>query len=290
MALPRWIEQSLLKSVDAVMGSLAQPRPTSERLNSCRLIAHRGAHGRIQRLQSGAHRGNTEISENTIQAFDRAIDGGASGIEFDIRWTKDGEPIVFHDETCKRVFRASTRIADVTSAELRSLHPDIPRLAEIIERYAKRAHLMIELKKLPLDSGRNELTSAQMRGLKETLAPLTPGSDYHIMSIQTGLLEQADREELVPKNALLSIAELNIRAVSEKTLREGWGGFTGQYLLTSTETLRKHQAAGQLVGTGFADSKNILYRELNRGVDWIFTNRAPEMARVVRDTLAENQN
>jgi hypothetical protein len=36
------------------------------------------------------------------------------------------------------------------------------------------------------------------------------------------------------------------------------------------------------VGTGFADSRRCLYREVNRGVDWIFSNRAADMQAVCR--------
>ena len=44
-----------------------------------------------------AHRGvSTEAPENTIPAFQRAIDLGADAIEFDVRLTRDRVPIIYH--------------------------------------------------------------------------------------------------------------------------------------------------------------------------------------------------
>jgi len=50
-----------------------------------------------------AHRGGTEPTENTIEAFRIAIDAGADIIETDIRATKDGIAVLFHDELIERV-------------------------------------------------------------------------------------------------------------------------------------------------------------------------------------------
>jgi glycerophosphoryl diester phosphodiesterase len=41
--------------------------------------------------------------------------------------------------------------------------------------------------------------------------------------------------------------------------------------------LAKHRKNGQPVGTGYPASKNCLYREINRGVEWIFSNNAGEL-------------
>ena len=50
-----------------------------------------------------AHRGGTLPTENTIEAFRIAIDAGADIIETDIRATKDGIAVLFHDELIERV-------------------------------------------------------------------------------------------------------------------------------------------------------------------------------------------
>ncbi|WP_237759234.1 hypothetical protein [Legionella erythra] len=49
-------------------------------------------------------------------------------------------------------------------------------------------------------------------------------------------------------------------------------------MLLSNKKIKALKAAGQQVGVGFIDSKNSLYRELNRGIRWVFTNRAEHIS------------
>src|SRR3954471_19739401 len=50
-----------------------------------------------------AHRGApTERPENTLAAFEAAIAAGAGAVEFDVRLTADGRPVVLHDATLDR--------------------------------------------------------------------------------------------------------------------------------------------------------------------------------------------
>lgn len=66
-----------------------------------------------------AHRGASAHSpENTFAAFQRAIEAGADGIEFDVRLAKDVVPIVFHDATLIRLAKDKRRVADLTGEEL----------------------------------------------------------------------------------------------------------------------------------------------------------------------------
>ena len=65
------------------------------------------------------HRGASAVApENTLAAFSHAFDGGADGIEFDVRLARDGVPVVIHDPTLKRIAGDRRSVADMTSAEL----------------------------------------------------------------------------------------------------------------------------------------------------------------------------
>jgi glycerophosphoryl diester phosphodiesterase len=69
-----------------------------------------------------AHRGSSEITpENTIASFSKAITDGAEGIELDVRLSKDGVPIVFHDETLERLAQNIGLVIDLSIAELKQL-------------------------------------------------------------------------------------------------------------------------------------------------------------------------
>jgi glycerophosphoryl diester phosphodiesterase len=66
-----------------------------------------------------AHRGSSaHAPENTFAAFKRAIDEGADGIEFDVRLSKNGVPVVFHDRTLSRTALRDGEVAKYTAAEL----------------------------------------------------------------------------------------------------------------------------------------------------------------------------
>ena len=69
-----------------------------------------------------AHRGDhSQAPENTLQAFQRALEGGADGIELDVRLTKDGQLVVFHDRTLDRTSNGHGPVNRCTFAEVRSL-------------------------------------------------------------------------------------------------------------------------------------------------------------------------
>lgn len=78
-------------------------------------------------LESGArpvigHRGNRAYApENTIESFAQAVSLGVDAIEFDVRMTADGIPVVHHDPTVNRTTDGSGEIARMTFAELRTL-------------------------------------------------------------------------------------------------------------------------------------------------------------------------
>lgn len=78
------------------------------------------------------HRGAAAVApENTIAAFTSAILAGADGIEFDVRLSGDGVPVVIHDDTLHRTHGLRKRVADLTGHELDEL--GVPSLRELFE-------------------------------------------------------------------------------------------------------------------------------------------------------------
>jgi glycerophosphoryl diester phosphodiesterase len=75
------------------------PRPT--------VIGHRGCAG--------------ETPENTLPSFARALEQGAAILESDVHVTRDGVPVLLHDELLERTTDGSGRVAGLTLAELRRL-------------------------------------------------------------------------------------------------------------------------------------------------------------------------
>lgn len=76
------------------------------------------------------HRGASAVApENSMAAFEAAIAAGADGIEFDVRLSRDGVPVIIHDDTLQRTHGLRRRVAELTADELRSVH--VPSLREL---------------------------------------------------------------------------------------------------------------------------------------------------------------
>jgi glycerophosphoryl diester phosphodiesterase len=90
-----------------------------------------------------AHRGvAADNAENTIAAFTNAIDVGADMIEFDVRRTRDGELIAFHDAHVGGAPVGSLRRDEIEAAT--GIRP--PLVAEVLRVCAGRIKLDVELK------------------------------------------------------------------------------------------------------------------------------------------------
>jgi glycerophosphoryl diester phosphodiesterase len=100
-----------------------------------------------------AHRGLWSpggAPENSLAAFSAAASRGF-GIELDVHLSSDGEAMVFHDETLKRMTGHEGRIADHTAADLGHMRlgdsdETIPTLAETLVEVGHRSLVHIELK------------------------------------------------------------------------------------------------------------------------------------------------
>jgi glycerophosphoryl diester phosphodiesterase len=89
------------------------------------LLGHRGA------------RATRSVPENTFASFDLALAHGCDGFEFDLRQTADGRAVICHDPQIRGV-----EVARAKADELNHL----PLLEQVLDRYAKRTFLDIEMK------------------------------------------------------------------------------------------------------------------------------------------------
>jgi glycerophosphoryl diester phosphodiesterase len=69
------------------------------------------------------HRGASAVApENTMAAFQKAIEVGADGIEFDVQLSRDQIPVVIHDETLRRTGLQSDYVSALSAAELQEVN------------------------------------------------------------------------------------------------------------------------------------------------------------------------
>jgi len=111
--------------------------------------AHRGLHGEGR-------------PENSMAAFRAALDHGY-GIEFDLHLLRDGNLAVMHDSLLKRTTGREGRIEDLTTADLKNYPLEgtdetIPTFRELLDLYAGKAPLIVELK--PVDGNHAALCEA----------------------------------------------------------------------------------------------------------------------------------
>jgi glycerophosphoryl diester phosphodiesterase len=128
---------------------LSSPLYAAPGIRIPRLVAHRGYAARFP--------------ENTLLALHQALKCGACYLEFDVQFSSDGIPLLFHDETLERTTGHSGRIMDLPYAQLRTLQAcetarfgrafantgiGIPTLAEAVYLLKNwpQAHAFVELK------------------------------------------------------------------------------------------------------------------------------------------------
>ena len=261
MELATPLKSILIHCTDFVYKIWPQPFPGQDRLRACKIIAHRGEHD------------NLTIYENTLRAFELAFERGIWGVEFDVRWTKDCHPVVNHDPDLNRVFNLDLNIGDVTLDELKTRCPAVPSLEEVIQKYGQKLHLMVEIK---AETFRDP--ERQNNIFKDCFSSLEPQKDYHLMSLEPAMF---DLITFVPASTFIPIALLNPSSLSELALNKNYRGIAGHYLLMTDTILAKHGRRDQKVGTGYPGSRRCLFREINRGVEWIFSNNAGELQAIV---------
>lgn len=96
-------------------------------------------------MEIWGHRGAYHYApENTIYSFEKAIELGADGVEFDVQLTKDGEVVVIHDEKIDRVSNGTGLVKEYTLSELKKINfnkrgisepyfMEIPTLDEVLK-------------------------------------------------------------------------------------------------------------------------------------------------------------
>jgi len=133
------------KSLNAAVNPFIDPVGWQEFLDACERN-----HAENIRTESRttfinyAHRGASEYyPENTMSSFDAGIAMGANGIETDVQITKDGVPVLFHDDTITRVTGGEGSIGDYTWDELQNFDvkkgertDKIVKFEDFLDKYA----------------------------------------------------------------------------------------------------------------------------------------------------------
>jgi glycerophosphoryl diester phosphodiesterase len=234
------------------------------------VIAHRGASG--------------ERPENTLPAYELAVEQGADMIEVDLHRTRDGAIVVTHDEELAGI-GGRGEIADATLAEVRALDAGggerVPTLDEILDRFGPRIPFNLEIKRGTAAeySGLEGATleALERRGL---LARTLFSSFYDPVLRRLRELSASARIGLLVSRRFPNGALERARALGAEALHP-------ERELVTPRLVEEAHAAGLAVHVFTVDDPADMSRLLAMGVDGLFTN-FPERLRRLRDPLGES--
>ena len=118
----------------------------------------------------GLHKADKSVPENSLEAFRLAGEAGY-GAELDVQLSKDGQVVVFHDDTLDRVCSVHGRVDAFTLQELQQMSlcgtdQHIPLFSQVLEVFGGRGPLIVELKTGPRNKELCEKTLALLEGYR----------------------------------------------------------------------------------------------------------------------------
>jgi glycerophosphoryl diester phosphodiesterase len=236
-----------------------------------------------------AHRGARKFApENTLPAFEKAIDMGLDYVEIDVRQTKDGHLVLSHDSTVDRMTDGTGRISEMTLEEVRRLDASsgfegdfpptrIPTLQETLRACKGRIKIYLDLKAAALE-------------------PVVEALDEYGMIVETVVYSSI--ETLVALKGLrpdLAVMPgpgrwLSIRGVASAIVRSLPAEVIDSNLVDYTvEAVEEIHGAGALVYVdtlGPKDDREGMLEAIGMGVDGIDTDH-PDVLELVLAELAE---
>jgi glycerophosphoryl diester phosphodiesterase len=234
-----------------------------------------------------AHRGaSVEQPENTITAFEAAIDAGADAVEFDVRMTADGHAVVMHDPDVSRTTEGRGLVAAMTLEENRTL--GVPTLDEVLRCLSGRAAVDIEIKNLP---GEPDFTPDREPAVEATLAALdSVGFSGQVIVSSFNPASIAHSRALRPEvpTGLLTEYEVDAEEALMRATSQGhpWVlPFVLKVLEASDGFVDRVHAGGAILGVWIADDPDTARRLFELGADAVATNDPRAIVPIRNETV-----
>ena len=238
-------------------------------------------------MQYYAHRGfRSQYPENTIPSFTGAMKAGFNGIEIDVFEAKNGEILVFHDETTDRMCKRNGSIYDITvnnrdkywitaganiskySSKSKRLY--IPTLEETIKSVKKRnARVYIHLKGLP------QITDVGVAKIEQVLRKHKMVDRSIVFAGNGNVVKRFERRGL---NVGLNVTSLTTTTADEKLTESIAIGAKSMIIFhpadATKKIVRRARKAGIEIGVYNVKTKAQAKRLRNMGVDFVFSDFA----------------
>lgn len=222
-----------------------------------------------------AHRGDsTQAHENTLEAFQAAIDSGAHGFEFDVRLTADDVPVIHHNMMINdEYFVEDLALEQIEQINL-SFHRDLytpPTLAETLDNFAGKTYLEIHLQSSTIETVQTVYQTLQQ-------FPVLKPDNYEITSFEPAILlamqalDSAIRCDILFRLESWMTDEMALRLNIEKAkLANARGIHLFPHQITESSVSRLQQL-GYTVHCGVTNDKDEFERIKNLGVEHILTD------------------
>jgi len=228
-----------------------------------------------------AHRGyQAKYPENTLVAFQAAIDTGADMIELDVLWTKDRKMVVIHDESVDRTTNGQGMVSDYTHSELKELDAGswfdarfkgerLPTLQEVLDLVKGQVFLNIEIKRSAYEP--HHPPDAIEKQIVELVKQKNVVESVLISSFEWRVLERLAAMKEAPAIALLSgdPDEGNPLEACRKLEAFSWHPSS---LALKEAHVRKMHEAGILVFPYKVDTAEDIKRMLEMDVDGLIVD------------------
>jgi glycerophosphoryl diester phosphodiesterase len=217
----------------------------------------------MQTLTAVAHRGDPyRFRENTLDSLRSALDQGADAVEFDVRLTRDGVPVLLHDETLKRLWELDRPLRSLSAAEVRGLTGGaVPTLAEALAA-TDGSRVMLDL------PGTREVRTA--RRIVDAVREAGAADRAYYCADATAMLavRAADPSAEI---ALTHTSLAPPRPALLTAVKPRWLNY--RFSLVDRELAARVHHDGYLLSVWTPDTRRSLRRLIDLGVDSITTNR-----------------
>ncbi|MFF4660140.1 glycerophosphodiester phosphodiesterase [Streptomyces sp. NPDC001381] len=217
----------------------------------------------MQTLTAVAHRGDPyRFRENTLDSLRSALALGADAVEFDVRLTRDGVPVLLHDATLKRLWELDRPLVSLSAAEVRGLTAGaVPTLAEALAA-TEGSRVMLDL------PGTREVRTA--RRIVDTVRDAGAADRVYYC---------ADAAAMLAVRAADPSAEIALTCTSLAPPRAGllaavkprWLNY--RFTLVDRALAARVHHDGYLLSVWTPDTRRSMRRLIDLGVDSITTNR-----------------
>lgn len=217
-----------------------------------------------------AHRGfwktNPATAENSIQSLKNAQNLTIYGTEFDVRMSKDGVLIVYHDEYYGKLEISETNFSDLEKLKLQN-GENIPTLKDYLEKGKENPplKLMIELKPINSKIKKNDLVQKAIQLVKE----LHLESQTEFISFSLNICEQNKKAESSFKVYYLN-GDLSPLEIKEKGL-DGID-YHHSVLLKNLSWISKAKTLGLTTNSWTVNDIEIFELLKKQGIDFVTTD------------------